>query len=147
MPDQPQTITVPYQDPHTRALASATRTGTAAQISLTLAVALLPILSKFFSIAVYTQATVIALVSAMAVATCATLLVYAMAFHNAASSDPVYQQQRATAKQAANTMKLQSQAMNLRKTALRYGIVLPPDSPTPPAAAGYVLAPNAPPHA
>ncbi len=131
MPDQPTQITTNYEPPHVRAMSSATRTATS--VLLSLAVVVLPLLVKFLTDATYSRTTLVALASGIGVAVCATLLSYALAYSHATQTDPIYQARRTASLQAKNAMKLQA-------LAIRYGV----PAPTPPAAAGYVLTPNAP---
>jgi len=126
-------IVTNYEPPTQRALASANRTATSILISF--GVVVLPLIIKFLSDATYTRAALVSVASLIGVAVCSTLLSYALAYGHAVGSDPVYQQQRAAARNVANAVKLQA-------LAIRYGVPAPVAPPASAASHAFVRVPN-----
>ncbi len=129
-----QQIVTNYQAPPARAMSNASRTALAALITLGLLV--LPSLKNLFTTGDYSHAALVSLANGIGVSFVIVLTSYLLSLQHAISTDPIYQAQRAATQQMKSQQRFELQRA-------RYGV----PAPTLPAAAGYVLTPNAPPHA
>jgi len=132
-----QQVVVNYKSPAERATRDASTTALSFLIALGIVVT--PLVISFLNAAVYSRSTFVALLSAIGVAALTTVINYLLVLQRAMGSDPVYQQQRAAALQADNTLRLQSRAMDLRALEIRYGVPAPV---APPPAASFAVMRN-----